>query len=100
MNDIKASLLCDRCAEKIESYGYPCTALMNLVCAYNRYCQLLDYDENDDKDLLILKQPATFLESKGYIVTSEISESKVALLPNFYNCVFDEENNKFCWCGT
>ena len=95
---ISNSLICQHCAKTIAFYGYPCTALINLVCNYYRHSKILDYDENYAKDVLALKQPAMFLESKEYIISTEISETKLALLPNFSKCSFDEENNIFCWC--
>jgi hypothetical protein len=93
------SLVCEHCAKNIAAFGHPCTVLIDLVCAYYRNSQLLDYDENYDKDTLVLKQPAMFMESKGYIVSTESDQTKVSILPNFSRCTFDEDSNKFCWCG-
>ena len=94
-----SSLICPHCAYTIASYGYPCTTLIILVCAYYRNSQIFEYDEKQVKDVLDFKQTAAFLESKKYIVSAEVSDTKVALLPNFSKCKFDEENNIFCWCG-
>lgn len=91
-------LICEYCAQTIAGFGYPCTVLINLACAYYRNSKILDYDENYDKDVLLLKYPAIFLESKGYIISTETSETNVSLVPNFSRCTFDEEKNKFCWC--
>ncbi len=93
------SLVCDHCAKTIDNFGYPCTVLINLACAYYRHSKILDYDENYDKDLLVIKQPAIFLETKGYLISTETGPTTVSLVPNFSRCTFDEETNKFCWCG-
>lgn len=91
------SLLCEKCSQTIAEYGYPCVALINLACAYHRYCKQLTYDENYAPDAAI-SQPLLFLESKGYLVSTDIESHKVEIIPNFYRCHFDEEANKFCWC--
>ncbi len=95
---INPSFICENCSQTISEYGYPCIELINMVCAYHRYCKQLTYDENYEPDSAII-QPLLFLESKGYLVSTDIENDKIEILPNFSRCKFDEETNKFCWCG-
>ena len=89
--------MCDDCTYKFITLGSPCVALINLTCSYYRYCKLLTYDEHYAPDVAIAG-PLNFMEKKGFVISSEIDTHRVAILPNFKTCVYDEERNKFCWC--
>lgn len=89
--------LCPNCEDKIVSYGYPCIILMDLVTAYFLKSVSLTFNDRDNHDRQF-KLPLEFLEKKGFLVSTEVDESDIQILPNFSKCDFDRHKSRFCWC--
>lgn len=89
--------LCDECYYKIATYGYPCVLLMDLALAYYLSQEKLLISDKDIHDR-IYKTPLIFLESKGFLISTEIDDQKLQILPNLSKCSHDRQKNWFCWC--
>ncbi len=84
--------LCRKCSKKISTLGYPCNSLMELILEL--YMQKIPFTFHDgNKNDRIFKTPLQFLEKKGYIISTEIAEKWVQVIPNLSKC-----KKGFCWC--
>jgi hypothetical protein len=97
--DIKIGpYICQHCAFKIDVYGFPCLVLMDLICAY--YLNNIPFTFNSENDYeIIFKQPNKFLEKKGFLVSTEINDKDIQVLPNMRKCHLDRHTGRFCWCN-
>lgn len=93
--------ICSQCLSQIKTYGHPCYIIMRSVCkAINSGAPLVFQEKYTDKDVCSepLSGAIKWLESKGYLVTCEISEKDVAIYPNFYDALYNSELHELCWC--
>lgn len=89
--------VCAECFKTVEGYGSPCVAIMDMCVDYYWKCQCLTYRESYQENCSETVQVAKFLESKGYIVTTETSSEFVAIIPNFTCGYWDKNMSIFCW---
>lgn len=92
--------ICDTCFLNIQSYGYPCVIVTELVWAFYIEKKKFTYRDNDETHKIAFKIPVAFLESKKIFISTEIEKGLIQVVPNFSSCSFKNGENKFCWCGT
>ncbi len=98
--------ICPTCQFRINTYGYPCSSLLEL--AIDHYMQNIPLTINDELFYdRVFKIPLQYLEKKGFLVSTEISDIHIQILPNMLksnqsapNPPNDGEGNerRFCWC--
>lgn len=90
--------ICDDCYSRIEKYGHPCTSIMIIVVNNYFYGQptILSKDELDEFDEF--KQPLQYLEQKGLVLSSEISQDAIAIVPNVGYALIRKDEPQICWC--
>jgi hypothetical protein len=88
---------CEICRAKISNYGYPCNALMDLVCSHYLQNKTLTINYREIHDRL-LKIPLEYMEKKGFIISTEISKDSLQILPNIPKKDLESPQNGFCWC--
>jgi hypothetical protein len=88
---------CKHCEFKISTYGYPCKLLMDLACGHYLESKKLTFSDvsYDDK---IIKTPLSFLEKKGFLISTEVSENMVQIIPTTSKCLVFPDSWQFCWC--
>ncbi len=88
--------ICNSCYHNIQIYGYPCVLITELIWAYFLEHKKFTYkDENVDNDFKI---PIAFLEKKRILISTEIENDFIQVLPNLSTCTFKNDQYKFCWC--
>jgi hypothetical protein len=97
-NYSKAHNICTKCAIEFASYGCPCIVLMELLVSKMLVDECAVYDEKTFKDISIIKQAVKFLESKKYLISTEVDQTSIAIYPNLSTCKFNYETNILCWC--
>jgi len=90
--------ICPKCAETVASYGHPCMALLRDVCSYHLLSKSLNYSENHVTTLYQIKSTIKFMESKNYLLTTEIDLHRIAIVINQKHGGWDYINQRFCWC--
>jgi|SRR5712671_1835029 len=91
----KKAPICEICTARIHSYGFICLDLMDRICSSSLNLNVCYYDE---KSLKHTGQVIRFLELKGLLVTRDIQEGKITVMPNLSRCHFNGEDETFCWC--
>ena len=87
------SPVCSACSNKIASLGHPCSSLMEL--AIDLYLESIPFTYKDgDENERIFKIPLDYLEQKGFVLSTEIGEGWVQIVPNLSKC----RNKRMCWC--
>ncbi len=87
--------ICEDCEERLLNMGEP------VLCVCERVCQdyadrgvTVLFDDYDGDICTVVK----FLETKGYLISSEVAVNEVAIFPNKNTSYFNEDTRKFCWC--
>lgn len=96
LNNKSQSSICESCSEKIDRYGFICLDLMNEVCENTlkfKTCCYHEYDSDQHIRLII-----GFLESKQLLLTTDIYNPYVLILPNTSIGKYDQNRKVFCWC--
>lgn len=88
--------ICAHCINRIKDYGFICFDIMDSVCRNTLSCDISYYDDSYDSEKN--KPVIKFLESKNYLITTEIDELMVVIRPNLDHGSFDEQAREFCWC--
>lgn len=97
--------ICPSCFYRLQTYGYPCSSMMDLALGHYVQNRPLIFTEISDEKLLQI--PLQYLEKKGFLVSTEISNVHIQILPNMFkssqsssNPPNDGEGNerRFCWC--
>ncbi len=96
MNDIMEHV-CPHCVDRIKKYGSPCYFLLESALEAYLEDQILVFDEDDFNDIFN-KSPSAFLERKGYILTTEIDKSLIAVTPSAEPWNYENGEFGFCWC--
>ncbi len=88
---------CKLCEFRISTYGYPCVLLIDMACGYYLESKKLIFSDvaSDDK---IFKTPLSYLERKGYLISTETNNGMVQIIPNMSNCTMEAYTLRFCWC--
>ncbi len=80
---------CRVCSEKISILGYPCSSLMELVL--DLYFQSIPFTFHDgNENDRIFKIPLEFLETKGFILSTEVEDEWIQVIPKL--------SGRLCWC--
>ena len=87
--------ICSDCYKKIEAFGQPCRDLCLKSCL--AHCQK-GFVEVTFEESIKLSPIIRFMEEKRILVSTEISKSKVALVPNTKYLII-EHNPVYCWCA-
>lgn len=87
--------ICGACCERLCEHGLLCAIIMDEVC---RASLQEDYPfvHETESDSYVIKATA-FLESKGYIVSTDAAASRIYLKPKG---AFNENKGCFCWCNS
>jgi len=89
--------VCCECVSNVKSFGHPSYIVFVEVWDALNYGGGLVIDQSDNTQKKIFSI-VKFLESKGYLVTTEISKNLVGVLPNYIKWFYNEEFNSVCWC--
>lgn len=90
------SLICPKCREKLDSYGWQCLDLVEQICEGSR--PFYDpYFFRESRKQTSLMKIIKFLEQKRYIVTTDVAHKTYAF-PNLRHGDYDCETQIFCWC--
>lgn len=96
--------MCPKCFYLLQAYGYPCSSLIDLALGHYVRNIPLTFTENSHE---LFQKPLAFLEKKGFLLSTEISNNSIQILPNLSkschlspNSTNDSEDNerRFCWC--
>lgn len=97
MKTTRSIHICPVCQFRINTYGYPCSSLLELSIDYHSRNIPLTINENLIYDRLF-KVPLQYMEAKGFLVSTEISDTHVQILPNLRKGRHDDEKGYLCWC--
>jgi len=88
--------LCSECALKIMSYGQPSYTIFKhtLHATLHGGGLVITNSKDDKKHMEVIK----FLESKGYVITTEVSKNEIGCITNYTNAFWHEDGNYLCWC--
>ena len=89
--------ICPICSYKVSTYGYPCTVLIELAIAHYLKKSPLTFNDRDYNDRLF-KIPLQYLETKGFLISTECDDIHIQILPNMREAFYDEQEKRFCWC--
>ena len=89
------NILCQKCKEELLKFGQPYQQLYEDIVNLNCHGAYLIIDENSCESST--KTISKYLESKGMIVTTEISESQVSIRINPNLLFYNEEFDQFCF---
>jgi hypothetical protein len=85
--------MCPKCKEKLESYGQPAYTLMDTL-SYFWLERIPVYVDMDDESVWSEMGPViAYLESKGYIISSETAHAELVL-----RAMCRIEASCICWC--
>ncbi len=93
----KKSLICPKCREKLDSYGWQCLDLVEEICVGNGVFADPFYYRESIKQTAFMKM-VKFLEQKRYIVTTDV-DHKTYAFPNLRHGDYDYDTELFCWCN-
>lgn len=97
--------ICPTCFYRLQTYGYPCSSMMDLALGHYVQNRPLIFTETADEKLLQI--PLQYLEKKGFLISTEISEFRIQILPNMLKNGQSSPNSpndsgpqerRFCWC--
>lgn len=89
--------ICSTCANSISLYGYPCRNLIDLACSYYLNQKTLTFTDREINDPLF-KTPLQFLERKGFLISTEIGENQIQIIPRNSKNSYEYGDMRFCWC--
>jgi hypothetical protein len=90
--------ICECCHDIVSNYSYECCALLEIACdAYSlgKFFAVLDVRSFSDENKSLFKA-LRFLERKGYLISTEMSEKILVVVPNVTKALFHED--VICWC--
>ncbi len=82
--------ICSTCAFRIDNFGFPASCMVKDAC--HNFIQSREY--------YLLDSPygtLSYLENKGYLISTEINQDLVSVIPNLKTGKL-KESNEFCWC--
>jgi len=88
--------ICPICYFKISLYGCPCAWLVDLVSTYYFHDAAFIFSEIESLDPCF-KKPLEFLEKKGFLISSDIQQNSIQVMPNLSKCYVNQENQTLCW---
>ncbi len=88
---MKANLICADCKSRVKGYGFICYDVLEQVCRDAITEQYSVYHGEEGMDTLI-----EFLEKKGLLISTDIHDNLILLLPNTRHGI--QCKNVFCWC--
>ena len=90
------SFICDDCANRLDEYGFICCDLVDTICGHTFHGFAPLY--HDVASHYAFKKPIAFLETKGYLLTTDIFDDFIAVLPTNFSVEIYAEEEIFCWC--
>lgn len=89
--------LCPECAKRVISIGFHAYTLLERACDHYFEGQSLIYKSNEErKDAL--ESILHYMESKGYLLSCEVDDKFIAIIPNIYTAWKHPEFESLCWC--
>ncbi len=86
-------MLCPKCKEKFKQMGHPVYKMMTRACYAFKQEGYVYYDIRND----MYGECLRFLENKGYLFSTEISEYEIAYKIN-YKTAWYIDPGFYCWC--
>lgn len=88
--------ICGECLNQIMAYGHPSYIIFKdvLKATLNGGSFVLENNPENEDFYEVIK----FLESKRYIITTEVSKDEIGIITNYTSAYFDIEKNYLCWC--
>ncbi len=98
--------ICPTCSFRISTYGFPCQMMIDLAIGHYMENKPLKFNDGELHDRLF-KIPLQYLEKKGFLVSTEIDDIHIQVLPNLLKSSQSSPNppndsgdieRRFCWC--
>lgn len=89
--------ICRNCHKHLKKLGEPAIQIIETACL-SFVENGLFYISSNEIGYRHLVQIVAYLEFKGYIVTTELNITDIAIVPNSRIATFIEYQENFCWC--